>query len=76
MTIVNPFMTIGMFHKVDIVGQDGPLCITKGYTCYKYQNNCISFQFCIILANSADPNKMPRDVAFHLGVYLFAKEFV
>ena len=73
MTNVNPFMTIGMFYKVDNVGQDGPLCIIKGYTCYKYHNNCISFQFCIILANSADPNEMPHDTAFHFGLNCLPK---
>ena len=37
---------------------------------------CLFFQFCIILANSADPNEMPRDVAFQFWSLLFAKVLV
>ena len=48
--------------------------VIEGITC---RNFWIMMNFChedlVIFANSADPDEMPRYVAFHLDLLLFAK---
>ena len=52
---------------------DGPLYILRGHTItgYNFQKNIVSISLKIsfVLANSADPDEMPHDAAFHLGLH-------
>ena len=52
----------------------GPLCILRGQRLY-FQNNIkfLSLKIDLILANSADPDEMPPDAAFHLGFHWLPK---
>ena len=52
-------------------------CIYRGVTGYSFQMKIAfhSLKFVFILANTVDPDEMPYDVAFHLGLHcqVFAK---
>ena len=46
-------------------------CIYRGVTGYSFQMETVfhSLKFIFIFANSVDPDEMPHDVAFHLGLH-------
>ena len=47
--------------------------------CYDHRNynsqikSCLTLMLVFVLANSVDPDEMPQDVAFHLGLHCVPK---
>ena len=67
----NPFKTNGIFHKATYNKGRMVHCINVGVACYNFQNNIafLSLKINFFLTNSADPDKMPPNAAFHLGLH-------
>ena len=49
--------------------QVGPLCTLRGQRLYFLKSLYYFATIDFVLANSADPDEMPHDAAFHLGLH-------
>ena len=66
---VNPLQTNDIFHKTsyNTIKSGWPFVSIKG------SEDIVSQKIVFPLANSADPDKMPHYVAFHLGLHCLPK---
>ena len=54
------------------ISQDCPMCILRGHTLY-FPKIFISLKIDFVLTNSADPDEMLHNAAFHLGLHCLPK---
>ena len=71
----NLFRTNGISHRASYNKVRMIYWVYCGYTCYNFPKNIVflSMKIYFDFANSADPDEMPHDAAFHLDIHCLSK---